>query len=77
MSELIQAQSKRFVAVCHSFTDASMGTKASLEKKVKRIFRYLDSDKTDEQLDALVQAEGTDKLASLILNTKSQADEIL
>ena len=59
MSELFQSYSKRFISVCHAFSEASMGSKAALEQKVKRIFRLVDSSKSDEDLDKMLKANGT------------------
>ena len=68
---------KRFVAVCHSFSEASLGTKSALEQKVKRIFRLVDNRLTDQEIDVLCEQQGTDKLQEMMLQSRNQYDEIL
>ena len=77
MSELFKSYSQRFISVCHAFSDASMGSKAALEQKVKRIFRLVDSSKTEEQLDQMLAANGTQMMQQMILSSKTQCDEIM
>ncbi|CAL5991502.1 Syntaxin_1A [Hexamita inflata] len=75
--ELLQAASKKFVAVCHSFSEASMGTKAALEQKVKRIFRLVNSSLSDQQIDQVLEAEGPEALQQMMTMSSNQYDAIL